>query len=1316
MNSPQGVAVDQTTGNVYVTDGNNQRVEQYDANGTFLRAFGQDVVESGPDNAPAISAVQTLTVTATGGKYKLKFGGKETAELAFNSPATQVQTALSGLTSIGAGNLTVSETSSQVYKLTFAGNLANNPEPLIATESGPGEPLTGGIAGNVNTTSGSSGFETCVAANGDVCKTGVTGETGGAFKSTFNGYPAVAPAGSPNAGDVLVADPANLRVQEFSSAGAFVRTFGFDVVKAGPDNTGTAFEVCNASAGDACKIGVTGAGAGQFANSVNRVAEDAAGNLYTVESTVNFRVQKFTLPGNVVTPSGTFSEANTKGTAAASAPFDIAIDPSDNDVLVAKAFAAGATPTCPNTGVASLAERRIVEVSSTGTLEATHMACAGITPENGIAVRGSSGDVYVSSTTPESRLFVLNTPLAAPTVGFSGVSEVSAHGTTVSGFVNPNGPAFAYGLTTGFHVNYKRSTDSTFLSAPPTDVNVGKGTTNVVVSQPLLGLEANTTYEVQIVGARPFNGGNASTSTFSFTTPSVAPEISVPTSTTGDPSGTAASVYGFVNPNSQATTYRFEYGSTSSYGSSSPAAGGSAGSGAAQIAVAQTLTGLEPGTTYHFRLRANNATGGVVSADQTFTTAQPSETALPDGRGFEIVSPPDKRPAGTVKQVVQTNLNWQIADGGQRTAYTIQNGLTDATAGGEVIYIAHRNPEGWSSAQASPPSLISGKQGGTSSYVLGWNPAVTCGFAETQSPLTDDVPQVDRENEVGNLYRENEDGTFTLISNLAPSNPQLTFGINPVYYVFGGASEDCSRVIFSTQYQLLPGASASSGMYEWNNGVLRDMGLRPDGTVARTPNALEPGPPLMGGEFTNPRASRYNAVSSDAKQVAFTATSDEGADKGKQAVFLSRGGVTVDVSQPTTGTLPLGARYEVASTDGTQVLFAANAGLAGPAGVAPQENCAGAEMGAAVACDLYDYNRESGALTDLTTDFNQADSKGAVVQGVLGLSKDGSYVYFAAKGQLVPAKGKTFAENNGTTKSSNVYLYHAGQLSFVANIRDTDLNGSAVGGFQGNAVLIRSMVNWSTYVPPSGKEMVFESRSNVTGYESGNNAEAYLYSADSKTLTCVSCRANGQPSPVVTENNIVITSVLPGRANSQASTRGLHYNRPMSDDGTRVFFFSTDALAPGGVAGSRNTYEWENGKVSLIATGTEKLIGTSTSGDDVFLTTRSRLVPQDFDLEYDLYDARVGGGFPAEPASIPCEPAADQCQGAPTPPPAVSAAQSSGFVGPNNPPAPKQKHKKKHHKKRRRHPSGHHHKKSNRQAGRTSNRAPRVNNYRGGAK
>ena len=84
---------------------------------------------------------------------------------------------------------------------------------------------------------------------------------------------------------------------------------------------------------------------------------------------------------------------------------------------------------------------------------------------------------------------------------------------------------------------------------------------------------------------------------------------------------TTATIAGQVNPNDLATTYYFEYGPTTAYGSSTPSA--SAGSGNALASVSATLTGLMPGNTYHYRLDATSSAGTVQGADRTFTTAAP---------------------------------------------------------------------------------------------------------------------------------------------------------------------------------------------------------------------------------------------------------------------------------------------------------------------------------------------------------------------------------------------------------------------------------------------------------------------------------------------------------------------------------------------------------------------------------------------------------------------------------------------------------------------------------------------------------------------
>jgi hypothetical protein len=81
-----------------------------------------------------------------------------------------------------------------------------------------------------------------------------------------------------------------------------------------------------------------------------------------------------------------------------------------------------------------------------------------------------------------------------------------------------------------------------------------------------------------------------------------------------------ATLNGYVNPEGKETTYRFEYGETTSYGNHAPASNASAGSGSVWQAVSQSIGSLEVGTTYHYRLVATNSSGTVYGKDQTFTT------------------------------------------------------------------------------------------------------------------------------------------------------------------------------------------------------------------------------------------------------------------------------------------------------------------------------------------------------------------------------------------------------------------------------------------------------------------------------------------------------------------------------------------------------------------------------------------------------------------------------------------------------------------------------------------------------------------------
>lgn len=85
----------------------------------------------------------------------------------------------------------------------------------------------------------------------------------------------------------------------------------------------------------------------------------------------------------------------------------------------------------------------------------------------------------------------------------------------------------------------------------------------------------------------------------------------------------------YINPRAQPTTYYFQYGLTTAYGSFTPTA--SAGSGSNEEKLSQAVVGLAPGTTYHFRILATNIAGSSIGPDHVFTT-----TKLP--LAFQVVT------------------------------------------------------------------------------------------------------------------------------------------------------------------------------------------------------------------------------------------------------------------------------------------------------------------------------------------------------------------------------------------------------------------------------------------------------------------------------------------------------------------------------------------------------------------------------------------------------------------------------------------------------------------------------------------------------
>jgi len=112
-----------------------------------------------------------------------------------------------------------------------------------------------------------------------------------------------------------------------------------------------------------------------------------------------------------------------------------------------------------------------------------------------------------------------------------------------------------------------------------------------------------------------------------------------PTATTGGAESVttgSAAVTGTVNPGGDATTYQFEYGTSASYGLTTPAA--DVGSGTTDVTAKATLSNLTTNTTYHYRLVATNAAGVARGSDKTFKTNAPASAPSISSRAANGVS------------------------------------------------------------------------------------------------------------------------------------------------------------------------------------------------------------------------------------------------------------------------------------------------------------------------------------------------------------------------------------------------------------------------------------------------------------------------------------------------------------------------------------------------------------------------------------------------------------------------------------------------------------------------------------------------------
>ena len=677
-----------------------------------------------------------------------------------------------------------------------------------------------------------------------------------------------------------------------------------------------------------------------------------------------------------------------------------------------------------------------------------------------------------------------------------------------------------------------------------------------------------------------------------------------------------------VNDFGVTSTYRYEYGQTSAYGSRTPEENLGAVNGL--VGAPAQLSGLQPGTAYHFRIVVENEEDAAQGEDFTFSTLQLGTLGLPDNRGYELVSPTDNEdaqvytPEGSASSVfgagsVPSFLPVRAAADGHAIVYVgepTSEGNGNQAQGNQ--YLATRGPDGWTTKDIQPAGFFSPRY-------WAFSEDLSAGVLESREPLVPDAPAYPYES----LYVRNEDGGLQALSTVTPPNrgPGEFGAGGQIGFRFAGASEDFKHLFFEADDALtqnaVDGGEIGINLYESVDGDLRLVNVLPDGSTE--PSASFGAPPE---ESEEPENSEH-AISYDGSRAFWT--------------DVSTGSLYVRENGSSTTLIAEHATFWTASADGSRVLYAKSG-------------------------DLYEDDLSTGVTTDLTP--------GGGVQGIVGASEDASYVYFVAEGTL--AAGAVAGE-------SNLYLYHKGITTLIATLglQEEEEPGNGKYAFRSFSDWRPALGNRTAEATPDGRALTFMSVRSLTDYDNRNEAgrpisEVYVYDAVSGKLSCASCNPSGE-RPL--EGAHKLAGYLPVSLED-----GVSQLRLISEDGGRVLFQSSVPLVAQDVNGKDDVYEWESdgtgscrlsvGCIYLLSDGSSSapsfLLDGSADGSNVFIATSAQLVPRDENEIYDVYDVRIGVEAPPTPPQC----TGSGCQGLPGAPPIFATPSSVTFNGVGNFAAP----------------------------------------------
>lgn len=633
---------------------------------------------------------------------------------------------------------------------------------------------------------------------------------------------------------------------------------------------------------------------------------------------------------------------------------------------------------------------------------------------------------------------------------------------------------------------------------------------------------------------------------------------------------------------------------------------------------------------------------------------QQGSSFLPDCRAYEMVSPVEK--GGSLASVNAEGVLVYArasADGDRITYYSSGPMGESSPRGIQFFTQGSRSAGAWTNRSAIPGP----EPGITVSYYnhLPLNPLIAAdgsrmGFTGVTYVAENPQEKAEPSRSMG-AYLTTPDGPIQWLTKPQTDAAQPRpghLGTGNVSFMAGG-SNDLSTMYFMycgtlTDADAPRAGRDNYGFYVSHNGQVSTAATLPDGSV--DPDGAQWAgreKPHCNADTTSiPPSALANQVSEDGTRAMFVSpdpTANSGRPsqlyvhrQGASSVLISRSEITGEPAP--SGVRLVGDTTARATPTGSYVFFATPDRLTEDAPTAPST------------ASVYRFEAATGDIEYLA----------GVTPTLIGVSDDGSRALFEGK-------------SSSSTGTDRLSLWSEGQVVTVGHFTQTLAGGDLRVRFSADG----STLVFTASTPFEGGAVVPPGIGEVYRYVIGQSAPP----------TCISCPASG------TATGNAYLSNWSSRGITPAADQALADARNVSPDGRRVFFDSPDALVPGDLNGKVDVYEWADGALSLISSGhsdfNSYLLDSSTSGNDVFFTTAEGLNPEDTDRTYDVYDARVGGGF-AQARAVVCGGA--ECQAPPAPPPSSSTPLSEMLRGPGSLKQrahAKKKHAKKRHSKKQRH-------------------------------